>query len=134
MSSSKILANKTTAFNTKLFVSRLEVSKTTIMNIEYIILITDYSVLRLLFYSSLSHKIKFWDYLSKTESLHQIVYNNITNTILECTVVWCSVDNWQPLTYGIYLNEELKISEQQWKMTSISRSSTYQKILHWLPN
>ena len=113
MSSSKILANKTTAFNTKLFVSRLEVSKTTIMNIEYIILITDYSVLRLLFYSSLSHKIKFWDYLSKTESLHQIVYNIVTNTILECTVVWCSVDNWQPLTYGIYLNEELKISEQQ---------------------
>jgi len=59
MSSSKILADRTTAFNTKLFVIRLEVYKTTIMNIEYIILITDYSVLRLFFYSSLSHKIRF---------------------------------------------------------------------------
>ena len=26
----------------------------------------------------------------------------------ECTAAWCSVDNWQPLTCGVYLYGELK--------------------------
>ena len=41
MLSFKVLANKTTAFDIELFVIRLEVSKATSMDIEYIILITD---------------------------------------------------------------------------------------------
>ena len=44
-------------------------------------LLTIYSVLRLFFSSSLSHRIEFWDCLNKTEwSLNQVVHNNVTNT------------------------------------------------------
>ena len=41
MLSSKALAGRTTASDAKLFAIRLEVSKATSMNIEYIILITN---------------------------------------------------------------------------------------------
>ena len=41
MSSSKALASQTTTFNAKLFVIRLSIVKTTSLDIEYIILITD---------------------------------------------------------------------------------------------
>jgi len=26
----------------------------------------------------------------------------------ECTAAWCSVDNWQPLTCGVYFYRKLK--------------------------
>jgi len=78
----QVLANKTTAFDTELFAIRLEVSKATSMDIEYIILITDslvsvrktvdlsvhsgqayslaiYFVIRLFFCSGFGYKIKF---------------------------------------------------------------------------
>ena len=94
MLSSKALASRTTASDTELFCIRLEVSKTTSIDIEHIILITDslgsarktvdpsvhsgqahyltvHSVHRLFFCGSFDYKIKFWDFLSKTEwSLH----------------------------------------------------------------
>jgi len=31
----------------------------------------------------------------------------------ECTAAWCSVDNWQPLTCGVYFNGELKGSNDK---------------------
>jgi len=31
----------------------------------------------------------------------------------ECTVAWCSVDNWQLLTYDVYFYEELKVSNKE---------------------
>jgi len=30
----------------------------------------------------------------------------------EYIIVWCSVDNWQPLICDVYFNEELEKSEQ----------------------
>jgi len=29
----------------------------------------------------------------------------------ECIAAWCSVDNWQPLTHGVYFNGELKCND-----------------------
>jgi len=31
----------------------------------------------------------------------------------ECTAAWCSVDNWQPLTCGVYFYGELKASNEE---------------------
>ena len=82
MLSSKILAGKTTALNTELFIIRLEISKTTSIEIKHIILITDslgltrktvdlsvhsgqahsltiYSALKSFFSGSFSHRIEF---------------------------------------------------------------------------
>jgi len=94
MLSSKALASRTTASDTELFCTRLEVSKTTSIDVEHIILITDslgsarktvdpsvhfgqahsltvHSMHRLFFCGSFDYKIKFWDFLSKAEwSLH----------------------------------------------------------------
>jgi len=86
----KVLANKTTAFDIELFAIRLEVSKATSMDIEYIILITDslvsvmktvdlsvhfrqaysqaiYFVIRLFFCGGFGYKIEFWNCPSKAE-------------------------------------------------------------------
>jgi len=88
--SSKALASRTTASDTKLFSIRLEVSKTTSIDVEHIILIIDslgsarktvdpsvhsgqahsltvHSVYRLFFCGSFDYKIKFWDFLSMAE-------------------------------------------------------------------
>lgn len=82
MLSSKTLTGRTTTSNARLFTVRLEVSKTTSMDIEHIILIADFlgsarkvinplvysrqvhslavcSALRLFFCSGLSHEIEF---------------------------------------------------------------------------
>ena len=82
MSSSKTSASRTTTPNAELFTIRIRVSKVTSMNIEHIILITNflgsvrkivdlsvyleqtyslaiYPALRLLFCGSLDHKIEF---------------------------------------------------------------------------
>ena len=90
MSSFKTPASWTTAPNTELFAIRLNVSKTTSMDIKCIILITDslgsarktvdflvhsgqayslavYSTLRSFFCSGLGYKIEFWDCLYKVE-------------------------------------------------------------------
>jgi len=31
----------------------------------------------------------------------------------ECTAAWCSVDNWQPLTCGVYFYGELKENNEE---------------------
>jgi len=31
----------------------------------------------------------------------------------ECTAAWCSVDNWQPLTCGVYFYGKLKESNKE---------------------
>jgi len=104
VSSSKALAGRTTASDAEPSAIRLEVSKTTSIDIEHIILITNplgsvrktvdpsvysrqthflviCSILRLFFCSGLSHKINFWNCPSKAEwSLHQMVHDDITNT------------------------------------------------------
>jgi len=82
--SSKAPAGRTTASDAELFAIRLEVSRATSMDIEHIILITDFlgsakkavdpsvhsrqahslvicSALKSFFYGGLGHKIKFWD-------------------------------------------------------------------------
>ena len=104
VSSSQAPAGWTTAFDNKLFVIRLDITKITSMNIEHVILITDspssarktvgFSVhsgqthsftisfiLRLFFSYSPNYRIKFWDCLSNAEwFLYQLVYDDITNT------------------------------------------------------
>jgi len=90
MLSSKAPDNRTTAPNTELFTIRLEVFKTTSINIKCIIFINNslklarrvvdplvysgqvhllavYSALTLFFSSSLSYKIKLWNYPSKAK-------------------------------------------------------------------
>jgi len=37
----------------------------------------------------------------------------------ECTVAWCSVNNWQPLTYGVYFYGELKESNDERQLVLI---------------
>ena len=32
---------------------------------------------------------------------------------IECTAVWCSVDNWQLLTCGAYFYRELKVNNEE---------------------
>jgi len=32
---------------------------------------------------------------------------------IECTAAWCSVDNWHPLTCGVYFYGELKGSNNE---------------------
>ena len=102
--SSKTPASRTTAPDAELFAIRLGIAKATSMAIECIILITDSlgsarwavdpsiysgqahslavcSTLRLFFSQGHGHRIDFWDCSSKAEwSLHQLVYNNVTNT------------------------------------------------------
>jgi len=104
VSSSKAPAGKTTAPDAELFAIRLGITKATSMAIEHIILITDSlgsarqavnpsvhsgqahflavcSALRLFFSQDHGYRIDFWDCSSKAErSLHQLVYNNMTNT------------------------------------------------------
>ena len=90
MLSLKTLASKTTAPNTELFTIRLEISKTISMNIEHIILITNFpglarrvvdllvysgqaylltvcSILRSFFSSDFSYNIEFWGCPSKAK-------------------------------------------------------------------
>ena len=90
MSFSKALAGRITALDAKLFTIRLEVSKTTSIDIEHIILITDsissarravdlsvyseqvhslavHSALKSFFSSSLNNRIEFWDSPSKAK-------------------------------------------------------------------
>jgi len=31
----------------------------------------------------------------------------------ECTAAWCNMNNWQPLTCGVYFYEELKESNEE---------------------
>ena len=51
----------------------------------------------------------------------------------ECTVAWCSVDNWQLLTNSKFCGGELRrMSNDRRQDNGIK--STYVKILHWLPN
>ena len=101
---SKALAGWTTTPDAKLFTIRLDIAKTTSMDIEYIILITDFpgsarkavgpsihpehmhslviwSVLRLSFSCSINYRIEFQDCPSNAKwSLHQLVHNDVTNT------------------------------------------------------
>ena len=104
LSFSKAMANLTTTLNAELFAIRLSIVKATIVDIKYIILITNFlgSIEKndlsteqtakewacpecterfIVFSCSINYKIKFWDYSSNTKwLLHQLVYNNVTNT------------------------------------------------------
>jgi len=50
----------------------------------------------------------------------------------ECTAAWCSVDNWQPLTCGVYFNGELKGSNNG-KQVVLVGGQPMCKFLHQLP-
>ena len=44
----------------------------------------------------------------------------------ECTAAWCSVDNWQPLTCGVYFYGELKGSnKEQWVCCIVKGEPNY---------
>ena len=43
----------------------------------------------------------------------------------ECTAAWCSVDNWQPLTCGIYFYGELKESNKEQQVVLSKVNLTY---------
>ena len=42
----------------------------------------------------------------------------------ECIAAWCSVDNWQPPTYGVYFYRELKESNKERQVVLFGMNTT----------
>jgi len=50
----------------------------------------------------------------------------------ECTAAWCSIDNWQPLTCGVYFYGELKGSNGEKRVVLVRGQSMCKFYIYYL--